>query len=1088
MQCSGVAEVDLLAEQMYSSLDPLARQQAQASLEALTKEDADSVFHYTILQQSNNQYTLLFMAQGLVLWFRSARKWMSEEQKRELIVVHCGGCLKRVFDNGAPKHVVSSLLTSYAKLTKLAFESEPFLEAAVDFPLEMLIQEPEGSSLRLLSLMLLNTLLLEFTKYDCSKSQIYLTFLSHRHCSGNFKDRCLLKIFLTALKKLEVVTANSPHIEEEVKLVENCLSYDFRAIIVDETEEMCFVQFPSSWKSTLLNEQNLRILWGQHAALPYPHSANLFSGLMSVCGVQRTFFDSAEERVQYLQFSLSRLAEVAMMEDGRLKIPRYVELLAEAYRRVLLSFGYRELYSLDAFEPWVNAFSMLSMRVLLTPFGQEGSLATANSVLGFWVSLTTSKRRSLIEQNRRDIEDIVVRLLQAFLKARIHNSDVDEVGPLLLNDDNGENVTELVLVQSDAYASICLLDPAVCLNDLANYLNQQVGMSILSSPSSTAWLFYLAGSIARLVLFNMEESGIDSCSHVFAYVTGCANHRLRRDGDPAMFGAFVERGVLYFLANVQMVLTGTRHGNLSTVVVNVFQSPTRLFQFVLDNAGHNLLRGADDAESAHIIRLSADVIADACRDAPPYLLQELSFDLPPPAELPLAQSERTYKLRTNLMKTLWFLGRTGPCTAERMESYLSNIETNMQRIASKEVTNPSFVAGWLRDLRGACQALSEEETLFGDFLEWFCRHSHVFLSVVDSGAESSVVVTALMRFLCELVTNGRCGRLNVPSSSNSAVGLMLFKSLCTLIEKVEEVTFSDYHVAALSGLSTEYDKTLKPWMLSMEIMKKCVQGSFVSFGAMLFYNDKTFENCALSLVRKLTHVGPNVFKEHVKFTAMALDLLRLLTEENLYFPLRHLKSDELVALVGTVILICEDVDTTSGVLLYGLSFLAFIAGLVQEVKAIVLTPMLLPTEGNTPPPPAPPLLHEFVPNINVSMTSPRGCQSRRLPRFAQEVREQLARLLAPHQDLWQRLISLAMNIITFRDRAVSASSAVVYPIFEAHPPFWFGFVEQFVASYPEQQQAGVREALSLLTNASDSKEKFFSEVFSFRQAIRRVSA
>ncbi|CCW65196.1 unnamed protein product [Phytomonas sp. EM1] len=79
-----------------------------------------------------------------------------------------------------------------------------------------------------------------------------------------------------------------------------------------------------------------------------------------------------------------------------------------------------------------------------------------------------------------------------------------------------------------------------------------------------------------------------------------------------------------------------------------------------------------------------------------------------------------------------------------------------------------------------------------------------------------------------------------------------------------------------------------------------------------------------------------------------------------------------------------------------------------------------------------------------------------------------------------------MGIIVCQDRALSGSCAVIYPILETHPPFWFEFVESFVSSYPKHKHQKIREALSLLTNASESYEKFFSEVFAFRQMMRAL--
>nr|CCC50258.1 conserved hypothetical protein, fragment [Trypanosoma vivax Y486] len=1075
MQFSDVSQVDCLAEQMYSSPDPIARQQAQVSLEVLTKEGADRSAIYAILQQSNNQYTLFFMAQSLVSWFKSARKWLSEEEKQTLVVTHCGGCLKRIFENGAPKHVVSSLLSAYAKVTKLAFEKTPVLEGAVSYPLEMLQQGHDGSSQRLLGLMMLNALVVEFSKFDSSRSKSFMSFIAHRHCSNNFNEDILLKIFIASLKELESLRADSPLVSETVKLVENCLSCDFRALLVDETEELPFVHFPASWKTTILSDHTLRTLWGQHATLPYPHCASILVGITNICGIYRTFFETQEERAGYIQFILARLTEVTMLQDGRLKIPRYVELFADACRRVVVSLSYRDLCQVGGFESWVSALCPLSVEVLSIKFGQEGSFAMATSVLSFWAGLAISKGRTLAEQRSCDIEHVLPQILQ-----------------------------DVAMMQSEAFANITLLDPPRTLSDLATYLNQSVGTSILSSPISTGWLFYLAGSLAAHVLFNIEGPATESCSHVFAYVRGCAEHRQRRDGDPVLFCSFVERGVLHFIKNMQSLLVDLRQCSVSTIVTNVFQNRTRLFQFVLDNVGHNIMRSADSAEAVEVIRLSADLITDACREVPSSLLRELSLDLPAVSELPLAQSQQTYKLRTNVMKLLWFLRTTGPYTRQRMESYLCNVDFNMQQPVSNDFTSATFVAGWLRDLRGACQAMKEYECPFGDFIDWFFIRHTLLLATLEVTADFPVVVTALMRFLCELITPGKYGTLHVSSSSNSAVGLTLFQYLCLFIAKVEARTFSAERIAVCSFSASDYDKVLKPWMLSMDIVKKCIQGSFVPFGAMIYYNDDTFEDTAVRLLRKLAMLPRTVFKEYSKFTSNALDFLRLLTEENLYFPLRRLTGEELLALVGSVIAICEDVDIHSSVLLFGLSFLSFIASLVREVKAIVLTPAMqtgggagasatgasggsaitagLGAQG------ASPAVQPFYPlSANSPLPLMQQRNTSRVPRFAREVREYLAGLFAPHEDLWQRLLSVAMNIIVFQDRAVNASSAVVYPIFEAHPPFWYAYIENLVSSYPEIKRSAVREALSVLTNAAEAQDKFFSEVYAFRNALRRFN-
>lgn len=75
------------------------------------------------LAQSTNQYTLLFVAQGLVMWLKCNIKYLDQNKKVDVIVHSCGECIRRITLAGAPRHVVLSMLTCYARLTKLCFDA-----------------------------------------------------------------------------------------------------------------------------------------------------------------------------------------------------------------------------------------------------------------------------------------------------------------------------------------------------------------------------------------------------------------------------------------------------------------------------------------------------------------------------------------------------------------------------------------------------------------------------------------------------------------------------------------------------------------------------------------------------------------------------------------------------------------------------------------------------------------------------------------------------------------------------------------------------------------------------------------------------
>jgi uncharacterized membrane protein YgcG len=1210
---SSVEEINSLAECLYANPDRTARLQAEERLNTLTQENADVSPLKAIFAQSSNQYALLFAAQGAVAWFKANRKWLSEEQRYEVVVGMCGGCVQRVSLAGAPRHVVLALMSAYAKLMKLCFEKGTFLIDAATFPLQMLYDtspaysrhvnqnggcgtsagmvegdgisakggaqggsssgstplpvgassgsgggtmtgyylinhsrlprtgvrsEEERSRLCYIALVLLSTIVNEFSKYDSSKQQTYMNFSTHRRCSNNFRDECLLDIFTAAVAELEDVNYSSATITEVLALVKDIMTFDFMAITVDETEEALSSQYPSTWKDMLLAPRTQQILWGQHAALPFPYCETLLTGLTSLCGIRRTFFDSTDDRVRYLDSTLGYLVNTMQLTDGRLKVPSYVSELGEACYRLVAPFGYRDLHLSSAFQPFINGVRAISLDVFHIPFGQPGSFTTATTLLNFWSRLATSRRTfCMSEDSPKDLELISPELVGCFFESRMQGTGnrggrgsssggagngnaLNSIEYAMEDDEDFEATMESILAQTDAVGNIAVLDHTRTMELLANYVNHTLGPSVLNSASATAWLFYLAAGLVRHVLSAVEEPAVEACSMFFVFCVDCANHRRSSGGSSTgspLYSPFVERALLHFLTMTQSVLSSSRlHEALSTVVTNIFQSRTSLFQFMLNNTGHNIMRGVNgsrDEDSAQIIRESIELIRNACMDIPNSMLAELHLELPPVVDLPLAQSQQTYKLRTNLHAMLWRLSSCGPYSTDALMAFLQPIELCIQSTLSGGGGNDAlYTAGWMRDLRGVVLSLRDVSDGLSDFVEWVCDHASSFHECLNRpAAQSSMVTISFLRFLEELVTQIG-GRYTLPCcTAHSSCGLLLFRHICSLMQSIIERCITDEHIQRVTSqggggmVDGAYEMMLKPLALSFSVLRKCVQGGFVPLGAMYYYNDDTYDNMLLGLIR-MVGVFPFVyFKEYRKVSYAVVNMLRTVTEEFAFRPLTKLDANELEKVISFVVYLCEDVDTQTGTLLHGLSFLSFVAGLIREVKELS-THMLSPSmEARTrgmsgTPPPSPMQLPSFYASPSGRLSGTPGSIGGRSgggggggrsagptpPRSTRLAREALAHTLEPFSSLWERLISVAMNVIVCQDRALSVSCAVVYPIFETHPPFWFSFVEHFVRAYPERKQGTVREAFSSLSHAAESQDKFFSEVFTFRQTMRNL--
>lgn len=1164
---SSVSELESLAEQMFASPDPDARRQAQERLSALTRDDADITPLQALLSQSSNQYALMFVAQGVVTWLVANRKWMNIDQKRELIVQICGGCVRRICSAGAPRHVMMSVLSAFAKLTKLCFEKEPFLSDAPRWALQLLRDTAPGSGggdgasvefsneaervkLHQISLVLLSTIVNECSKYDSSKTQTYMTYTIHRRCSNNFRDECMLDIFTASLQELEGVNVSSPSLTEVVELVKDCMTYDFMAIMVDETEEAYSSQFPSSWSEVLLSERTRRVLWGQHATLPYPYCGTLLTGLSSLCGIRRTFFNSAEERVVYLNNTLSALIPAMQMGDGRLKVPEYVTELAEACFRFVPPFGYRDLRLSSVFSSWVATAQAISIDVFRIPFGEEGSFTTATTWVRYWDRLTTSRRIFVMsEEHEKDLELISPGLALAFFQSRVMASSPRQaesnmadpsaasglsstppppssgsIDAFLEDNEDADAMIEAIVGQSEGFVNIVLLEQTRTMELLSEYVNREVGPSVLNSAGATAWLFYMAGCLVKHVLGSVEEQSIDACSSFFLYVVDCANHRHNTanagGSQSLLYGSFVERALLHFLSAVQSVLSQHRlYDALDKVVTNVFQSRAQLIQLILNMTGHNIMRGvgsvANEQATIPLIRESMDLIGNACSDLPLNVLSELQLSLPPVVELPIAQSPLTYKLRTNLQIVLWRLTEKNVYSTETLLQFLQPTELCMQNSLSGcgVGADACYTAGWMRDLRGVARAMRDCGEGIGDLVEWYCDHAGTFYEVLRGPLRGNTMVTiSFLRFMEALLE--QCGsRYAMPCGpALSSCGLLLFKHICSSIQSIIEGCITDEQLMRVrSGagiVDGAYETMMKPLALAISCLHKCIKGGFVPFGAMWFYNDDTYDAVLLGLLRMLGVFPLTYYKEYPKVAAAVLRLLSAVVEDNAFRPLTQLDAGELEQIVSLVVYLCEDIDTQTSTLANGLSFLAFIAGLIRDVKAIstntvspIVGAMASGTgSGGGTPPPSPMQLPSFyaTPSGRLSGTPGRsgggnggnGSHHSRsngaMSRSVRLSRAALARTLEPFSSLWERLLSVAMNVVVCQDRLVGASCAIVFPIIETHPPFWYQFVEHFVLNYPSRKQPGVREALSTLSNVSETQDRLTSDMYTLRQQMRNL--
>ncbi len=1052
-----------MAKAFYSDPDPQQRNAAQQALSGLT---GDIPTLLLILRDSTSEYSHMFVALSLVSAFKAQKGNLTKKQQEEVMEQ----LYSRIIAPSTIGYTAQHLMFALCKITKLVFELESTMNPVVIDVALGIITSPGAlmtysNEMITTILRLLAEMIEEFNLFDSSKSNTYMTFVQHRRASNNFRDKCLLNIFAAALGLLDLCTPETPGLDCLCKIIKSSLNYDFMAIMIDETEETMTTQIPSAWKPYIFSS-TIDSLWKKHLTLPPPFCSTLLWAIAGLCGVRRSFFDGNSEKIEFLEKLISHLCHAWTIKDGRLSYPDYTGALADAMNRLTPPFAYRDLIQCPSYLKWLEALSNFSLGMFQIPFGAEGSYMTTNTLLSCWSRLISSRRMHVTgsslgvslysqtqesppeeeeaKQEPQDLEVYVPQLAGTYFQCRLYDSP---------SADFDSEAVDSIISQSEQFSALVSVSPGETMLNILRAAEAVGGPAVIKSESGYCWLLYLVSYLVRSTLHNNAESAGSLYTAVLQFTVACIRERQASRIRPT---DTIETAMVTFLSSVQNTF-GSKHLSEGTkkILAAVFESPDKLFQFVLTTVGHNMVNPSSNP--AQIIRQSITLIADAARDAPSSARKSLQISLPPVVQMPLAQSASTYKLRTALYNALFALQLPDPYSQDDFLAFMRPIEELMQQSLQGvgSGSDPLFIAGWLRDLRGVAESAAESLNAFTDFVDWIVERSQIFIQLSQTGT-SPLVVISLLRLLKQLVSPNRSGRVNLPSACHCPSGVILFKFIAQCVQNIISVNLNPERLQIFKQGGPipdgAYTMLLKPVFLSMQICKNCVTGEFCPFGAMAMYNDSTFDTLVVGLFRFLAAFPFTLFQQYHKASAAFADLLRTLVESQITSPLAAMDSGDFVAIIQLCLNLADDVDTKTATLLYTLQFLAFIAGLyrlvLRQLSGQPRSPTLSPTKSST------------------------------------RHNETIAALVAPFTDLWIHLACRTMSIVQTQDRALSAVNSVVFPLFDANSEIWNAYCLTIMEAAPSEKRPELQKLLLELAQGLSASDRFFSALFTFRSKIR----
>jgi len=823
-------------------------------------------------------------------------------------------------------------------------------------------------------------------------------------------------------------------------------------------------QYPSEWKDFLCTGDTLTVLAAQHAALPMPFCRELLRAICGIIGTRRSFLDQLPFRTQWIDYGMQTLVAISSLSDDRLQHEEYRHVVAECIARFIPPHAYRDLLSASKCSEFFQFAADFSRRIFGIPFGQGGSFATTSALMQFWARVIQSKKLVLQggsltmssatptapeEPPPLDIELYIPTLVREFCKVRLLVADYDL----------DEDAVDSLMSQAEALAPLVALQPVKCLEGITVDCAEHAS-TIASHGSTLLWLVYISGGVVKLWLGQLREESVAAASSFIGFAIKVL--LAHQAGPGSGRDSTVEAGVVYLLSALQSCFAGVRLSSLlATVAQNVFGEKEQLFQFVLSSVGSNML---STSLNSRVVQSSIDLIIETCREMPNSQLQKIqgAFNLPPIVELPIARSEVSYKLRTSLMKALYTVKLPDPFQPEHFVSFMQPIHDQMLETlnGTPRGTEPLFIGGWLRDLRGIAAATAMSSAAFGEFLDWVMERRNAIATVAAMTAPPYAVTSSLMKFLLQLVTpNYPSGRVNVPHTSHSPVGVYLFQFVASTLQTALRglLTPTLQQSLQLGQAPTDvWPRLLKHLRNAMEICRRCVQGEFCPFGAMQLYGDTLFDD-VVTLVFKITRLVPErLFKEYQKLGVSSTLLLRTMNDGGAVTPFAAMSSDELLFLITHALRVVADVDEQSQVVVNALQFLSFISSLF-------------------------PLVQRYE-----SASASPGSPSHSPTRALKMAKELVAQKLVGQQSLWHSIVTACMNVITLQDRGLSPATSCLFPIFQNDPSAWELFRQQLLLQYHSSKHDKVVELLTKLCSDVSSQDKFFSNVVTFRMGIRSL--
>ncbi|KAM0944113.1 putative importin-beta domain, armadillo-like helical, exportin [Dioscorea sansibarensis] len=864
-----LAQLEVLCEMLYNSLDPAERAHAESTLKCFSVNvDYISQCQY-ILDNALTPYALMLASSSLL-------KQVTEHNLSLQLRLDIRNYIINYLATRGPEmqtFVTGSLIQLFCRITKFGWFDDDRFKEPVKEATDFLSQAT--SDHYAIGLKILNQLVSEMNQPNQG-----MPLTHHRRVACSFRDQSLFQIFqisLTSLQQLknDVNKQVSSMLKQlTLSLSVRCLSFDFVGTSLDESsEEFGTVQIPTPWRPVLEDPSTLQIFFDYYKITEPPlqrgsacFTLEALECLVRLASVRRSLFADEPARSRFLSHLMAGTKEILQTGQGLADHDNYHEF-CRLLGRFKVNYQLSELMNVEIYSDWIRLVAEFTAKSL-----QSWQWAS-NSVyylLGLWSRLVTSVPY-LKGDTPSLLEETVPKITEGFITSRF---DSVQAG---IQDDLSENSldnVELLQDQLDCFPYLCrfqyersslyimnIMEPLLQLyteraaspaagdgNELSVLegqitwivhiiaailkIRQTVGCSTESQEIIDA---ELAARVLRLI--NVTDSGLHSQRYHQiskqrldrAIITFFQNFRKSYVGDQA-----VHSSRLY--SRLSELIGLHDHLVLLNVIVGKIATNLKCYTECEEVIEHTLCLFLELASGYMTGKLLLKL------DTVKFIIRNHTRE-----NFPFLEDYKCSRSRTTFYYTLGYLifMEDSPIkfrsSMDPLLQVMVKLESTPDTAFRTEAVKYAFI-GLMRDLRGIAMATNSRRT-YGVLFDWlYPAHMPLLLKATSHWADVPEVTTPLLKFMAEFVLN-KAQRLIFDSSSPN--GILLFREVSKLI-----VAYGS-RILSLPNSSDMYANKYKGIWISLTILTRALAGNYVNFGVFELYGDRALSD-ALDIALKMT--------------------------------------------------------------------------------------------------------------------------------------------------------------------------------------------------------------------------------------------